>query len=135
MIMAKTGATYQPELIELLSAALDEVASMLPLDKRTPAMKVTLASRILSAAALGVRDPIQLRIAALMEIEEIEDENNIYRGYAQLRRLRRRVEKAEASRRAEVGSDGTSVSPFSGLAQPQVITENKALQLLFETLE
>jgi hypothetical protein len=105
MIMAKTGATYQPELVELLSAALDEAASMLPLDMRTPAMKVILASRILSAAALGVRDPIQLRIAALMEVEEIEDENNIYRGYAQLQRLRRRVEKAEASR-AKVGSDG-----------------------------
>jgi uncharacterized pyridoxal phosphate-containing UPF0001 family protein len=101
--MAMTGASYQPELIELLSAALDEAASFLPLDKRTPATKVTLASRILSAAARGVRDPKQLRIAALMVIEEVEDENDIFRCYAQLQRLRQQVEEAEAAR-ADIGS-------------------------------
>jgi hypothetical protein len=66
--MVKTGASYQPELIELMKAVLDETASMPPVAKQTPAMKVKLASRILSAAARGVRDPIQLRIAALVEI-------------------------------------------------------------------
>jgi hypothetical protein len=49
--MAKTGASYQPELIELMKAALDEAANTLPLARQTPAMKVKLASRILSAAA------------------------------------------------------------------------------------
>jgi len=114
-IMLKTGATHQPELVELLSAAFDEAVSILPLDKRTPAMRVTLASRILSAAALGVRDPIQLRIAALIEIEEIEDEKNIYRCYAQLQRLRQQVEEAERAERRS-GPDGTSVSHIAGQA-------------------
>jgi hypothetical protein len=59
-------------------------------------MKLKLASRILCAAARGVRDPMQLRVAALMEIEEVEDE--LHRCYAELRRLRQRVEKAETTR-------------------------------------
>jgi hypothetical protein len=78
-----------------MKAALDEAASALPVAEQTSAMKVKLASRILAAAARGVRDPIQLRVAALMEIEEVEDE--LHRCYAQLRRLRQRVEKAEAA--------------------------------------
>jgi hypothetical protein len=102
MIMVKMGAGYQPELIELMTTALDEGANVLPLAKRTHAMKVTLASRILSAAARGVRDPAQLRIAALTDIEEDEDENNVYRCYAQLQRLRQQVEEAEATR-SDVG--------------------------------
>jgi hypothetical protein len=60
-------------------------------------MKVRLASRILSAAARVERDPIQLRIAALMEIEGDQDENDIDRCYVQLQRLRKRVEQAEAT--------------------------------------
>ena len=47
--MVKTGATYQPELIELMKTALDEAASILPRVKRTRDMKAKLASRILSA--------------------------------------------------------------------------------------
>ena len=95
--MVKTGAAYQPELIELMKAALDEAASTLPVAEQTSAMKIKLASRILSAAAQGVRDPIQSRVAALMEIEEIEGE--LHQSYARLQRLRQRVEKAEAADR------------------------------------
>ena len=50
-----------------LRIASDEVATMLPQAKRTSAMKVKLASRILAAAAKGERDPNKLRIAALLE--------------------------------------------------------------------
>ena len=88
-----TGASYQPELIELMKTALDEAASTLPVARQTPAMKATLASRILCAAALGVRDPIQLRIAALISVEE----NDIHRSYSQLKCLRQQVEEAEAA--------------------------------------
>jgi hypothetical protein len=95
IIMVRTGASYQPELIELMKTALDEAASILPVVKQTSTMKVKLASRILSAAAQGVRDPIQLRVAALMEIKEVKDE--LHQCHAQLLRLRRRVEKAEAA--------------------------------------
>jgi hypothetical protein len=96
--MVKPGASYQPELIELMKTALDEATNTLPVATQTSDMKLKLASRILSAAARGVRDPIQLRIAALTDIEEVEDENNVYRCYAQLQRLRQQVEEAEATR-------------------------------------
>jgi hypothetical protein len=68
--MVKTGAGYQPELVELMKLALDEAANTLPAARQTSAMKIKLASRILSAAARGVRDPIKLRWAALLEIED-----------------------------------------------------------------
>ena len=60
------GALFLPEDIELMQATLDEVVTILPLPNRTPAMRTRLASRILAAAAKGERDPIQLRISALL---------------------------------------------------------------------
>jgi hypothetical protein len=71
--MVTKGAAYQPELIELMKSALDEAATILPKARRTSAMKVKLASRILAAAAKGERDPIQLRIAALLEIVDDQE--------------------------------------------------------------
>jgi|HubBroStandDraft_6_1064221.scaffolds.fasta_scaffold4353031_1 hypothetical protein len=65
--MVTIAAIYQPELIELMKSVLDEAATILPKTRQTPATKVKLASRILAAAARGERDPIQLRIAALLE--------------------------------------------------------------------
>ena len=64
MGMVAPGAVFQPDEIKLMRSTLDEAATMLPLAKRTSAMKVKLASRILAAAAKGERDPVQLRIAA-----------------------------------------------------------------------
>jgi hypothetical protein len=61
------GHVYQPEDIALMKTVLDEAATVLPVARRTSAMKVKLATRILASAASGERDPIQLRIAALLE--------------------------------------------------------------------
>jgi hypothetical protein len=91
--VVKTGAIYQPELIDLLRTALDEAESIAPAAKRTSAMKVKLASRILLAAARGERDPIRLRSAALID----DQGDDIHRCYLQLQRLRKRVEEAEAT--------------------------------------
>ena len=60
------GTLFVPEEIELLETTLSEVVTMLPVPNRTPAMKNRLASRILAAAAKGERDPVQLRICALL---------------------------------------------------------------------
>lgn len=60
------GAYFLPEDIELMQTTLDEVVTILPVPNRTPAMRTRLASRILAAAAKGERDPIQLRISALL---------------------------------------------------------------------
>jgi hypothetical protein len=60
------GTVYQPEVIALMKTVLDDAAIGLPVAQRTDAMKARLASRILASAAKGERDPIQLKIAALL---------------------------------------------------------------------
>jgi hypothetical protein len=68
--MGATGAVFQPELIELMRAVLDNAAAILPEAKRTSTMKAEIASNILACAAKGERDPIALRMAALSAIVE-----------------------------------------------------------------
>jgi hypothetical protein len=60
------GALYQPEDIALMRTVLEEAATILPAHRRTPAMKTKLAARIQASVAKGERDPVQLRIAALL---------------------------------------------------------------------
>jgi hypothetical protein len=60
------GAPVLPEDVALMRSALDEVVNILPAFQRTSAMRTKLASRILAAVAKGERDPIQLRISALL---------------------------------------------------------------------
>jgi hypothetical protein len=68
--MRAIGAVFQPELIELMKAVLDDVTAMLPEAKRTSTMKAEIASRILACAAKGERDPIALKNAALLAVVE-----------------------------------------------------------------
>jgi hypothetical protein len=66
--MSSAGASFQPELIELMKAVLDDAAAMLPEAKRTSTMKAEIASQILACAAKGERDPVVLRSAALLAV-------------------------------------------------------------------
>jgi hypothetical protein len=66
--MQPTGAVFQPELIKLMKAVLDDAAAMLPEAKRTSAIKAEIASQILACAAKGERDPIALKMAALLAV-------------------------------------------------------------------
>ena len=68
--MNPIGAVYQPELIELMKAVLDDATAMLPEAKRTSTMKAEIASHILECAAKGERDPIALKTAALSAVVE-----------------------------------------------------------------
>ena len=68
--MQPTGAVFQPELIELMKAVLDDAAAALPEAKRTSAVKAEIASHILACAAKGERDPVALRMAALLAVVE-----------------------------------------------------------------
>jgi hypothetical protein len=68
--MEAGGAVFQPELINLMKAVLDEAAAMLPEWKRTSTTKAEMASQILSCAAKGERDPATLKIAALSAVVE-----------------------------------------------------------------
>jgi hypothetical protein len=68
--MGPIGAVFQPELIELMKAVLDDATATLPEAKRTSTMKVEIASHILACAAKGERDPIALKMAALLAVVE-----------------------------------------------------------------
>ena len=68
--MQPTGAVFQPELIELMKAVLDDAAAMLPEAKRTSAVKAEIASHILACAAKGERDPVALRMVAMLAVVE-----------------------------------------------------------------
>ena len=68
--MNPIGAVFQPELIELMKAVLDDATAILPDAKRTSTMKAEIASHILECAAKGERDPIALKKAALLAVVE-----------------------------------------------------------------
>jgi hypothetical protein len=68
--MNAAGASFGPELIELMKAVLDDATAMLPEPKRTSAMKAEIASHILACAAKGERDPVALKMAALLAVVE-----------------------------------------------------------------
>jgi hypothetical protein len=80
-----------------------------------PAAKLKLASRIIAAAAKGERDPIQLRIAAFLEIVDGQGEDDLERSYLQLQRLREKVEQAEAAARSATASRAP-YNPAHGVA-------------------
>jgi hypothetical protein len=63
--MASLGAVFHPEEIELMTAALDDVV-VLANGQRSSAVKVRFARRIIASAAMGERNPVELRISALL---------------------------------------------------------------------
>jgi hypothetical protein len=65
---AKAPGVFQPELIELMKAVLDDATAMLPEAKRTSTMKAEIASHILACAAKGERDPTALKLGALLSV-------------------------------------------------------------------
>jgi len=68
--MDRIGAVFQPELITLMKAILDDAVAALPEPKRTSTMTAEIASQILACAAKGERDPAKLRVAALSAVVE-----------------------------------------------------------------
>lgn len=60
------NAVYDPEELALLGSVLDQVVQSLPVNLQTPYNRGALAQNILACAATGVRDPDELRRAALM---------------------------------------------------------------------
>jgi hypothetical protein len=64
------GAVFQPELVELMQAALEAAMTAIPEAKRTSVVKAEAASEILARAAKGERDLKTLKDAALLAILE-----------------------------------------------------------------
>ena len=60
-----TKNAFDPETVSLLGAVLEHAIAALPPDDRSQERKTLLASKILSAASSGERDPVRLQAAAL----------------------------------------------------------------------
>lgn len=68
--MEAIGAAFQPELVELMRAVLDDAAATLPESKRSSETMAKMTSQILARAAKGERDPATPKIAALQAAVE-----------------------------------------------------------------
>jgi hypothetical protein len=66
--MGASGATFEPETIELMRTVLEEATAKLPARLRTSSVKLELAELILRAAARGERDARCLRDDALRRV-------------------------------------------------------------------
>ena len=62
------GTVYRPEDIALTKTVLDDAATGLPAVQHADVMKAKLTSRILTSAAKGERDQIQLKIAGAFRL-------------------------------------------------------------------
>jgi hypothetical protein len=69
--MLTNTAVFDPETVSLLSAVLDQAIAALPPGGRSQERKTLLASKLLSAASTGERDPVRLRAAALALLWQI----------------------------------------------------------------
>ena len=65
------GAVYYPEELSLLGEVLDQVVQSLQRTMLTPHVHAAIAKNILASAAAGERDPNELRLAALIDLEVI----------------------------------------------------------------
>jgi hypothetical protein len=63
--------SFDPELIEVMRAALDDVMTKIPVDQATPAIKARMAEFILKAAAEGQTTYDGLLSAASDQIQTI----------------------------------------------------------------
>jgi hypothetical protein len=64
------SAFYYPEELSLLGQTLDQAVQSLPLSMRTPQNRAANRKKnILACAATGERDPIELRLAALIDLK------------------------------------------------------------------
>ena len=62
------GAVFYPEDLSLLGQVLDRAVQSLPPKVRTPHNRAVLARRIVACAATGERDPVELELAALIDV-------------------------------------------------------------------
>jgi hypothetical protein len=63
------SAAYCPEELSLLGDVLDCAVASLPPSLRTTGNRMAIARNILNLAATGVRDPLELQLAATMNLK------------------------------------------------------------------
>ena len=68
-MLPSQSAVYDPEELSLLGQVLDDVVQSLPVRMRTPSNRAEIARNILTCAATGERDPVELELAALINLK------------------------------------------------------------------
>jgi hypothetical protein len=61
----RPGVFFEPEVIGLMSDALETACKLLPDASQNEVVREIVARRIIAAASVGERDPVRLRAAAL----------------------------------------------------------------------
>jgi hypothetical protein len=68
-MLREPSVVYDPEELSLLGHILDQAMASLPAAMRTPHTRTEIARNILARAATGERDPIELELAATMDLK------------------------------------------------------------------
>lgn len=68
-MLREQSVVYYPEELSLLGRILDRAIESLPDAMRTPCNRTEIARNILARAADGERDPIELELAATMDLK------------------------------------------------------------------
>jgi hypothetical protein len=68
-MLREQNVVYHPEELSLLGHILDQAIASLPAAKRTPSNRTAIAKNILACAATGERDPIELELAATIDLK------------------------------------------------------------------
>jgi hypothetical protein len=63
------SVVYDPEELALLGQILDQAIESLPAALRTPSNRKEIARNLLACAAAGERDPIELGLAARVDLK------------------------------------------------------------------
>jgi hypothetical protein len=63
-MLRERGVAYDPEELALLGRIFDRAVSSLPSTMKTSANRTQIAKNILTRAALGERDPLELELTA-----------------------------------------------------------------------
>jgi hypothetical protein len=67
-MLREPSVAFNPEELQLLGSVFDQALASLPPAMRTRSNRVEIAKRILACAATGERDPIELELAATMNL-------------------------------------------------------------------
>jgi hypothetical protein len=68
-MLRERSVIYGPEELSLLGHILDQAIESLPAAMRTPRTRMEIARNILARAATGERDPIELGLAATINLK------------------------------------------------------------------
>ena len=68
-MLREQSVVYYPEELALLGNILDQVLKSLPAAMQTPYNRTEIAKRLLACVATGKRDPIELKLAATIDLK------------------------------------------------------------------